>query len=133
MGLVGASQHDMRLGLIVGYMYTNPSWFDRRYDGGLPDEYVGGPHPYRWAWTEADNGQWGWMKDTAISAQRHTGEKAAIADRRHGSCRGWPFDKVPGHEPHPLNPGACQGSAAVSEEAARFLEAPASREGSQPV
>ncbi|MFJ4632995.1 MULTISPECIES: hypothetical protein [unclassified Streptomyces] len=54
---------------IVGYMNSNPSWFNCRYDGGASDEYVGGPHPYRWEWTEADNGQWGWMKDTAISSE----------------------------------------------------------------
>ncbi|MER7684060.1 hypothetical protein [Streptomyces sp. NPDC097610] len=57
---------------IVGHMYSNPSWFECRYDGGNPDEYVGGPHPYRWEWTEADNGQYGWMKDTAIGSETNT-------------------------------------------------------------
>jgi hypothetical protein len=57
---------------VVGYMYSNPSWFQCRYDGGNPDEYVGGPHPYRWEWTEADNGEYGWMKDTAIGSETNT-------------------------------------------------------------
>ncbi|MET9499070.1 hypothetical protein [Streptomyces sp. NPDC006552] len=57
---------------VVGHMYSNPSWFDCRYDGGNPDEYVGGPHPYRWVWTKADNGAWGWMKDTAIASETNT-------------------------------------------------------------
>ncbi|MGQ4390243.1 hypothetical protein [Streptomyces sp. SAS_270] len=57
---------------VVGRMYSNPSWFQCRYDGSLPDEYVGGPHPYRWVWTEADNGAYGWMKDTAISSETNT-------------------------------------------------------------
>jgi hypothetical protein len=51
---------------IVGRMYSNPSWFECRHDG---TDYVGGPHPYRWVWTEADNGQWGWMKDTSIYSE----------------------------------------------------------------
>ncbi|MGX9888778.1 hypothetical protein [Streptomyces sp. NPDC002276] len=51
---------------VVGYMYSNPSWFVCRSDNG---GYVGGPHPYRWEWTQADNGAWGWMKDTAIYSE----------------------------------------------------------------
>ncbi|MCU7730851.1 hypothetical protein ODJ79_44660 [Actinoplanes sp. KI2] len=51
---------------VIGYMYSNPSWFICRSDSG---GYVGGPHPYRWEWTEADNGAWGWMKDTAIYSE----------------------------------------------------------------
>ncbi|MFF4189218.1 hypothetical protein ACFYZ9_39120 [Streptomyces sp. NPDC001691] len=50
----------------VGTMYSNPSWFTCRSDDG---GYVGGPHPYRWEWTQADNGAWGWMKDTDISSE----------------------------------------------------------------
>ncbi|WP_329459756.1 hypothetical protein [Streptomyces sp. NBC_01497] len=50
----------------VGTMNTNPSWFECRTDNGA---YVGGPHPYRWLWTEADNGEWGYMKDTDISSE----------------------------------------------------------------
>ena len=53
-------------GAVVGYMYSNPSWFVCRSDNG---GYVGGPHPYRWEWTQADNGAWGWMKDTAIYSE----------------------------------------------------------------
>ena len=52
--------------VIVGYMYSNPSWFNCRRDNG---PYVGGPHPYRWLWTTADNSAWGWMKDTAIYSE----------------------------------------------------------------
>ncbi|MFI6056390.1 hypothetical protein ACIBCO_40845 [Streptomyces violascens] len=50
----------------VGTMYSNPSWFTCRSDAG---GYVGGPHPYRWEWTQADNGAWGWMKDTDIYSE----------------------------------------------------------------
>jgi hypothetical protein len=50
----------------VGTMYSNPSWFECRTDSGA---YVGGPHPYRWEYTEADNGQWGYMKDTDIYSE----------------------------------------------------------------
>ncbi|MET9900413.1 hypothetical protein [Streptomyces sp. NPDC006446] len=31
--------------------------------------WVGGPHPTRWLMTKADNGQLGFMKDTAISSE----------------------------------------------------------------
>ncbi len=54
---------------IVGHMYSNPSWFVCRDDTG---PYVGGPHPHRWVWTKADNGAWGYMKDTAISSETNT-------------------------------------------------------------
>jgi hypothetical protein len=50
----------------VGKMYSNPSWFECRRDTGA---YVGGPHPNRWLWTQADNGKWGWMKDTDIYSE----------------------------------------------------------------
>ncbi|MFF3488860.1 hypothetical protein ACFYXC_37155 [Streptomyces sp. NPDC002701] len=51
---------------LVGTMYSNPSWFICRSDDG---GYVGGPHPYRWEWTQADNGAWGWMRDIDISSE----------------------------------------------------------------
>jgi hypothetical protein len=51
---------------VAGYMYSNPSWFICRSDAG---GYVGGSHPYRWEWTQADNGAWGWMKDSAIYSE----------------------------------------------------------------
>ncbi|MFJ8082969.1 hypothetical protein ACIQ6Y_20470 [Streptomyces sp. NPDC096205] len=51
---------------LVGRMYSNPSWFTCRSDNG---GYIGGPHPYRWEWTQADNGAWGWMKDTDIYSE----------------------------------------------------------------
>lgn len=51
---------------VVGYMNSNPSWFVCRSDNG---GHVGGPHPNRWEWTQADNGAWGWMKDTDISSE----------------------------------------------------------------
>lgn len=55
---------------IAGRMYSNPSWFVCRTEnvptGG------GGPHPNRWIWTEADNGAWGWMKDSAIYSETNS-------------------------------------------------------------
>ncbi|WP_165978440.1 hypothetical protein [Actinomadura darangshiensis] len=55
---------------IAGRMYSNPSWFDCRIEnvstGG------GGPHPNRWIWTKADNGAWGWMKDSAIYSETNS-------------------------------------------------------------
>ncbi|HCT76774.1 MAG TPA: hypothetical protein DGT23_09335 [Micromonosporaceae bacterium] len=51
---------------LVGRMYTTTSWFDCRSDDG---PYIGGPHPYRWEFTRADNGAWGWMKDTSIISE----------------------------------------------------------------
>jgi hypothetical protein len=51
----------------VGRMYTTTSWFDCR-DETIP-AWVGGPHPYRWEFTKADNGAWGWMKDTSIISE----------------------------------------------------------------
>jgi hypothetical protein len=51
---------------VVGYLYTGTNWFVCTIDYG---DYVGGPHPYRWVYTEADNGQWGWVKDTAIYSE----------------------------------------------------------------
>ncbi|MEV7007932.1 hypothetical protein [Streptosporangium sp. NPDC051022] len=53
-------------GHVVGWMYSNPSWFVCRRDDG---PYVGGPHPNRWLFTKADNGAYGWMKDTSISSE----------------------------------------------------------------
>ncbi|MFJ2864166.1 hypothetical protein [Kitasatospora sp. NPDC087314] len=51
---------------IVGYMNSNPSWFSCKEDG---QAWVGGPHPNRWLMTVADNGQLGFMKDTAITSE----------------------------------------------------------------
>jgi hypothetical protein len=51
---------------VVGYMYSNPSWFYCKEDG---QAWVGGPHPTRWLMTVADNGQLGFMKDTAIYSE----------------------------------------------------------------
>ncbi|GAA4894619.1 hypothetical protein ACFPM3_07865 [Streptomyces coeruleoprunus] len=48
---------------VVGRMYSNPSWFQCRYEYG-PNH--GGPHPTRWLWTQADNGAWGHMSDNDI-------------------------------------------------------------------
>ncbi|MFI6404759.1 hypothetical protein [Streptomyces sp. NPDC050548] len=62
----GAPVYASGTATVVGYMYSNPSWFVCRSDNG---GYVGGPHPYRWEWTQADNGAWGWMKDTAIYSE----------------------------------------------------------------
>ncbi len=51
-------------GTIVGYMYSTTSWFICRAEGGYNGTHV---HPNRWEWTEADNGNWGWMGDGDIS------------------------------------------------------------------
>ncbi|MER7896828.1 hypothetical protein ABTX62_12080 [Streptomyces sp. NPDC096046] len=51
---------------VVGHMYSNPSWFYCKLDN---QAWVGGPHPTRWVLTVADNGQLGWMKDTAIYSE----------------------------------------------------------------
>ena len=50
----------------VGRMLSTTSWFDCREDG---NPWVGGPHPTRWEFTLADNGEWGWMKDTSIISE----------------------------------------------------------------
>ncbi|MGQ4390242.1 hypothetical protein [Streptomyces sp. SAS_270] len=52
--------------VVVGHMYSNPSWFVCYREDG---PYVGGPHPYRWVFTKADNGVWGYMKDTSIYSE----------------------------------------------------------------
>lgn len=51
---------------LVGYMNSTTSWFDCRTENPA---WVGGPHPHRWLWTQADNGQYGWMKDSDISSE----------------------------------------------------------------
>jgi len=53
----------------VGDMWSTTSWFVCRDDEG---PYVGGPNPYRWVYTQADNGAWGYMKDTAIYSDTDT-------------------------------------------------------------
>jgi hypothetical protein len=53
----------------VGDMWSTTSWFICRDDTG---PYVGGPNPYRWVYTQADNGAWGYMKDTAIYSDTDT-------------------------------------------------------------
>ncbi|MER5887872.1 hypothetical protein ABT160_28985 [Streptomyces sp. NPDC001941] len=63
---VGAAVYKPGVLEVVGRMYSNPSWFTCRSDNG---GHVGGPHPNRWEWTQADNGAWGWMKDTDISSE----------------------------------------------------------------
>ncbi|MFD7102865.1 hypothetical protein [Streptomyces celluloflavus] len=52
---------------IVGYMYTNPSWFGCRSEGDPTGG--GGPHPNRWVITTADNGAAGVMKDSDIISE----------------------------------------------------------------
>ncbi|WP_055711968.1 hypothetical protein [Streptomyces torulosus] len=51
---------------VVGTMFSNPSWFYCKLDD---QAWVGGPHPTRWLRTVADNGAYGWMKDTAIYSE----------------------------------------------------------------
>ncbi len=50
----------------IGTLYTGTNWFVCSLDYG---DYVGGPHPYRWLYTEADNGVWGWVRDTDIYSE----------------------------------------------------------------
>ncbi|MDN3357772.1 hypothetical protein [Actinomadura sp. DC4] len=52
--------------VVVGYMNTTTSWFNCRKEGAKNNN---GPHPNRWEWTEADNGAWGWMKDSDIISE----------------------------------------------------------------
>ncbi|WP_329579038.1 hypothetical protein [Streptomyces sp. NBC_01361] len=65
-GTMGASTQYPDPSRVVGYMNSNPSWFFCKMDG---QNWVGGPHPTRWEFTVADNGEYGWMKDTAISSE----------------------------------------------------------------
>ncbi|MFB7326641.1 MULTISPECIES: hypothetical protein [unclassified Streptomyces] len=53
-------------GSVVGRMYSNPSWFVCKFDGG---QNHGGPHPTRWVYTQADNGARGWMSDNDITSE----------------------------------------------------------------
>lgn len=54
----------------TGYMYSSTSWFACKIDDG---QYNGNDtHPYRWLLTQADNGHWGWMKDTDISDETNS-------------------------------------------------------------
>ncbi|QXJ22885.1 hypothetical protein AGRA3207_003960 [Actinomadura graeca] len=55
-----------RDGALVGYMYTTTSWFSYRCEGGRNNN---GPHPNRWAYTQADNGRWGYMSDGDINSE----------------------------------------------------------------
>lgn len=54
---------DNTTNVVVGYLYTNPSWFICRNEGLYHGQ---GPHPYRWIYTVADNGARGWVKDSDI-------------------------------------------------------------------
>ncbi|MEU0036552.1 MULTISPECIES: hypothetical protein [unclassified Streptomyces] len=65
-GIIGNNHSYPDPDKIVGHMYSNPSWFYCKEDG---QAWVGGPHPTRWLMTVADNGQLGFMKDTAIYSE----------------------------------------------------------------
>ncbi|MFE2110579.1 hypothetical protein ACFXAF_32590 [Kitasatospora sp. NPDC059463] len=52
---------------VTGTMSSNPSWFVCKTDEGGYNG--GGPHPYRWLWTQSDTGAWGWMADSAIYSE----------------------------------------------------------------
>jgi len=55
---------------VVDYMYTNPSWFICRAEGGRNNN---GPHPNRWVWTQGDAyGAWGWMRDGDIYSETNS-------------------------------------------------------------
>lgn len=51
---------------VIGYMYSTTSFFVCRKEGEWNNN---GPHPNRWVWTQADNGRWGWMRDSDISSE----------------------------------------------------------------
>lgn len=52
---------------VVDYMYSNPSWFVCRAEGGRNNN---GPHPNRWVLTQGDAyGAWGWMRDGDIYSE----------------------------------------------------------------
>ncbi|MFF0626754.1 hypothetical protein [Streptomyces sp. NPDC004296] len=55
--------------IVVGVMHSNPSWFLCRIDDSDRPTGGGGPHPNRWVETQADNGAWGWMKDSDIGSE----------------------------------------------------------------
>jgi hypothetical protein len=65
-GIIGNNHSYPDPNRVVGHMYSNPSWFFCKLDG---QAWVGGPHPTRWLMTVADNGQLGFMKDTAIYSE----------------------------------------------------------------
>src|SRR5262245_34496243 len=52
-------------GGVVGHLWGGTNWYVCR-DQNPENPYVGGPHPRRWEYTEADNRHWGWVKDTEI-------------------------------------------------------------------
>lgn len=52
----------------VGTMNTTNSYFFCRTDQGDPNG-ESAPHPYRWEFTQADNGAWGFMPDRYISSE----------------------------------------------------------------
>ncbi|WP_433175587.1 hypothetical protein [Actinoallomurus sp. CA-150999] len=54
---------------VVGYLTTGTNWFLTRCDYGAT---VGGPHPTRWEYTEADNGNWGWVRDIDIISETNS-------------------------------------------------------------
>ncbi|WP_329520955.1 hypothetical protein [Spirillospora sp. NBC_01491] len=62
---------------IVGKLNTGRNWFSYRCEGGRNNN---GPHPTRWAFTKADNGRWGWVKDGDI-----LNETNSLPN--HGRCR----------------------------------------------
>ncbi|MFJ2716918.1 hypothetical protein [Streptomyces sp. NPDC087437] len=47
-------------------MYSDPSWFVCKSDGGRNH---GGAHPTRWVHTQADNGARGWMSGNDIAPE----------------------------------------------------------------
>lgn len=52
----------------VGVLYTTTNWFICKSDS-KNNEMNDGPHPYRWEYTVADNGQRGWVIDTDIASE----------------------------------------------------------------
>jgi hypothetical protein len=56
------SMPDLR---VVGVLSRVTNGYTCRIDTGPP---IGGPHPNRWLYTQADNLAWGWVKDTALTS-----------------------------------------------------------------
>ena len=56
----------------VGTLIYGVNWFACRTDSGDYNGEAGGPHPYRWLWTQADNGAWGWVSDKNISSETNS-------------------------------------------------------------
>jgi hypothetical protein len=54
-------------GTKIDHLRHNTDWFECRGDF---DPSGGGPHPYRWVFTQGDDfGKWGWVRDSDINSE----------------------------------------------------------------